>query len=52
VFELRDPDEMGNVIYSENSLQGTSVIARRTPRGTETPVNLMLLYNAVNNGKL
>ena len=52
VFELRDADEMGNVIYSENSLQGTSVIARRTPRGTETPVNLMLLYNAVNNGKL
>jgi len=52
VFELRDPDEMGNVIYSENSLQGTSVIARRTPRGSETPVNLMLLYNAVNNGKL
>ena len=52
VFELRDPDEMGNVIYSENSLQGTSVIARRTPRGTETPVNLELLYNAVNNGKL
>lgn len=52
VFELRDPDEMGNVIYSENSLQGASVIARRTPRGTETPVKLMLLYNAVNNGKL
>ena len=52
VFELRDADEMGNVIYSENSLQGTSVIARRTPRGTETPVNLLLLYNAVNNGKL
>ena len=52
VFELRDPDEMSNVIYSENSLQGTSVIARRTPRGSETPVNLMLLYNAVNNGKL
>ena len=52
VFELRDPDEMGNVIYSENSLQGTSVIARRTPRGTETPINLELLYNAVNKRKL
>ncbi len=52
VFEHRTDDQMGNVIYSENSLQGTSVIARRTPRGTETPVNLMLLYNAVNNGKL
>ena len=52
VFELRDPDEMGGVIYSENSLQGTSVIARRTPRGSETPINLLLLYNAVNNGKL
>ena len=52
VFEHRDDDQMGNVIYSENSLQGTSVIARRTPRGTETPVNLLLLYNAVNNGKL
>lgn len=52
VFELRDPDEMGDVIYYENSLQGTSVIARRTPRGTETPVNLELLYNAVNNQKL
>lgn len=52
VFELRDADEMGNVIYSEHSLQGTSVIARRTPRGSETPINLLLLYNAVNNGKL
>ena len=52
VFELRDADEMGGVIYSENSLQGISVIARRTPRGTETPVNLELLYNAVNNGKI
>ena len=52
VFELRDADEMGNVIYSENSLQGTSVIARRTPRGTETPINLELLYNAVNKRKL
>lgn len=52
VFEHRDDDQMGNVIYSEPSLQGTSVIARRTPRGTETPVNLLLLYNAVNNGKL
>jgi len=52
VFELRNPDEMGNVIYSENSLQGTSVIARRTPRGTETPINLELLYNAVNKRKL
>ena len=52
VFELRDPDEMGNVIYSENSLQGNFTIARRTPRGTETPVNLELLYNAVNNGKI
>ncbi|MBQ5576632.1 MAG: ABC transporter ATP-binding protein [Bacteroidales bacterium] len=52
VFELRDADEMGGVIYSENSLQGTSVIAHRTPRGKETPINLELLYNAVNNGKL
>ena len=52
VFEHRTDDQMGGVIYSENSLQGTSVIARRTPRGTETPVNLLLLYNAVNNGKL
>ena len=52
VFEHRTEDQMGGVIYSENSLQGTSVIARRTPRGTETPVNLELLYNAVNNGKL
>lgn len=52
VFELRDADEMGGVIYSENSLQGTSVIARRTPRGTETPINLELLYNAVNKRKL
>ena len=52
VFEHRTDDQMGGVIYSENSLQGTSVIAKRTPRGTETPVNLELLYNAVNNGKL
>ncbi|MBR4327535.1 MAG: ABC transporter ATP-binding protein, partial [Bacteroidales bacterium] len=52
VFEHRADDQMGGVIYSENSLQGTSVIARRTPRRTETPVNLELLYNAVNNGKL
>ena len=52
VFEHRTDDQMGGVIYSENSLQGTSVIARRTPRSTETPVNLELLYNAVNNQKL
>ena len=52
VFEHRDDDQMGNVIYSEPSLQGTSIIAHRTPRGTETPVHIELLYNAVNNGKL
>ncbi len=52
VFEHRTDDQMGGVIYYENSLQGTSVIARRTPRSTETPVNLELLYNAVNNQKL
>ena len=52
VFEYRDASNMSGVIYSEPSLQGNAEIAKRNGRSAETQVNLELLYNAVNAGKL
>ena len=52
VFEYRDASNMSGVIYSEPSLQGNAAIAKRNGRSAETQVNLELLYNAVNAGKL
>jgi len=52
VFENRRPGESDDdVVYSEFSIHGNSVIARRSS-GSETPVNLELLFNAVVKGKI
>ena len=51
-FEYRTASEMDNVIYAEPSLQGNAVIAPRKEDDAETQVNLELLFNAVNEGKI
>ena len=51
-FEYRTASEMDNVIYAEPSLQGNAVIAPRKEDDAETQVNLELLFNAVNEGKV
>jgi len=52
VFEYRTPEDMDDAIYSEPSLQGNAVIAPRKVGSSETQVNLELLFNAVNEGKI
>ena len=51
-FEYRSPEQMDDVIYAEPSLQGNAVIAPRKAANAETQVNLELLFNAVNEGKI
>ena len=51
-FEYRTPDNMDDVLYAEPSLQGNAVIAPRKEGSAETQVNLELLFNAVNEGKI
>ena len=51
-FEYRTPDQMGDALYAEPSLQGNAVIAPRKEGSAETQVNLELLFNAVNEGKI
>ena len=51
-FEYRTPNEMDDVLYAEPSLQGNAVIAPRHAESAETQVNLELLFNAVNEGKI
>ena len=51
-FEYRTPDDMADVFYAEPSLQGNAVIAPRKAGSAETQVNLELLFNAVNEGKI
>ena len=51
-FEYRTPDQMDDVLYAEPSLQGNAVIAPRKENSAETQVNLELLFNAVNEGKI
>ena len=51
-FEYRTPDQMADAIYAEPSLQGNAVIAPRKADSAETQVNLELLFNAVNEGKI
>lgn len=46
VFEYRSPNDMGDVIYAEPSLQGNAVMAPRGDR-EETQINLELLFNSV-----
>ena len=50
VFEYRMPDQMGNVLYAEPSLQGNAVMAPRQAGDAETQLNLELLFNAVTKG--
>ncbi len=49
-FEYRMPDEMGDAIYAEPSLQGNAVIAPRREGSAETQLNLELLFNALTKG--
>ena len=51
-FEYRMPDQMDDALYAEPSLQGNAVIAPRKQDSPETQVNLELLFNAVNEGKI
>ena len=51
-FEYRTPDEMDDALYAEPSLQGNAVIAPRKEGSAETQINLELLFNAVNEGKI
>ena len=51
-FEYRTPNEMDDALYAEPSLQGNAVIAPRKADSAETQVNLELLFNAVNEGKI
>ncbi len=51
-FEYRTPDQMADAIYAEPSLQGNAVIAPRKADSAETQVNLELLFNAVNEGRI
>ena len=52
VFEYRPSNQMDDVIYSEPNYQGNAIIAPRKNSDAETPVNIELLFNAVNNRKL
>jgi len=50
-FSFCQPQEnCPDIIYSEPSLQGNSIIKKRMPKGEETPLNLELLFNAVTKG--
>jgi ABC-2 type transport system ATP-binding protein len=51
-FEYRTPDQMDDAIYAEPSLQGNAVIVPRKIDSAETQMNLELLFNAVNEGKI
>lgn len=53
-FETRRPEDMDDsVVYAEPTLQGNAVVARRGDNDdNETQINLELLFNAVNNGKV
>jgi ABC-2 type transport system ATP-binding protein len=51
-FEYRTPDQMEDALYAEPSLQGNAVIAPRKADSPETQINLELLFNAVNEGKI
>ncbi len=51
-FEYRAPgSDLSDVVFSEPSLQGSAVMARRQPGSDETQLNLELLFEAVTSGK-
>ena len=52
-FEYRSPgSDMSDVLYSEPSMQGNAVIAKREAGMEETTLNLELLFNAVTTNSL
>jgi ABC-2 type transport system ATP-binding protein len=51
-FEYRTPENMEDALYAEPSLQGNAIIAPRKEGSPETQINLELLFNAVNEGKI
>lgn len=51
-FQFRLSDKTEDVIYSEPSMQGNAVITDRKEGDDETQINLELLFNAVNSGKI
>ena len=51
-FEYRNADNTDGVIYSEPSVKGNAVIAKRSDNQDETQLNLELLLNAIKTVKL
>ena len=51
-FEYRNADNTDGVIYSEPSVKGNAVIAKRSDNQEETQLNLELLLNAIKTVKL
>ena len=51
-FEYRSADDTDGVIYSEPSVKGNAVIAKRRGNQDETQINLELLLNAIKNVEL
>ena len=46
------PQSIADALYTERTAQGYACIAPRHPDDEETPLNLELLYSAVQNGKI
>lgn len=46
------PQPIADALYTERTAQGYACIAPRHPDDEETPLNLELLYSAVQNGKI
>ena len=46
------PQPIADALYTERTAQGYASIAPRHPDDEETPLNLELLYSAVQNGKI
>lgn len=51
-YEQLAPTPSRNCLYSERNAQGYAIISPRNPDEDETPLNLELLYNAVQNGAI
>ena len=51
-YEQLAPTPSRNCLYSERNAQGYAIISPRNPHEDETPLNLELLYNAVQNGAI
>ena len=51
-YEPQSPTPSSNYLYSERTAQGYATISIRQQDEEETPINLELLYNAVQNGTI